>query len=347
MIETYSQIIKNLKKDKFSKIYLLMGEEAFFINKISQFFQKNFINEDHKGFNQEIHYGKETTIESIINSCKSFPMMSDKKLVIVKEAKELDVFKRKSDYKINLLINYLLNPNPTSTLVICLKNKSLDKRSKLYKNFLKNSDVLDTESKENKVYDNKLPLWIKNEVEGNNFKIKEEAIFLLSENIGNNLERINNALEKIFMNNKDKIITSDDVINLIGINREYNFFEFQDSLIDKNSVKCTKILNYFNSNEKKYPIQQIIVYLFTFYSKLLVVKTRDLSESDNISSVIGVHPYVAKSYLKAKSNYNLREIINIINHLRKLDLISKGIIQIKSSYRSLMYEMIFKIFINK
>ena len=347
MIETYSQIIKNLKKDKFSKIYLLMGEEAFFINKISQFFEKNFINEDHKGFNQEIHYGKETTIESIINSCKSFPMMSDKKLVIVKEAKELDVFKRKSDYKINLLINYLLNPNPTSTLVICLKNKSLDKRSKLYKTFLNNSVVLDTESKENKVYDNKLPLWIKNEVVENNFKIKEEAVFLLSENIGNNLERINNALEKIFMNNKDKIITSDDVINLIGINREYNFFEFQDSLIDKNSVKCTKILNYFNSNEKKYPIQQIIVYLFTFYSKLLVVKTRDLSESDNISSVIGVHPYVAKSYLKAKSNYNLREIINIINHLRKLDLISKGIIQIKSGYRSLMYEMIFKIFINK
>ena len=314
MIETYSQIIKNLKKDKFSKIYLLMGEETFFINKISQFFEKNLINEDHKGFNQEIHYGKETTIESIINSCKSFPMMSDKKLVIVKEAKELDVFKRKSDYKINLLSN---------------------------------SVVLDTESKENKVYDNKLPLWIKKEVEENNFKIKEEAVFLLSENIGNNLERINNALEKIFMNNKDKIITSDDVINLIGINREYNFFEFQDSLIDKNSVKCTKILNYFNSNEKKYPIQQIIVYLFTFYSKLLVVKTRNLSESDNISSVIGVHPYVAKSYLKAKSNYNVKEIINIINHLRKLDLISKGIIQIKSGYRSLMYEMIFKIFINK
>ena len=151
-------------------------------------------------------------------------------------------------------------------------------------------------------------------MEENNFKIKEEAVFLLSENIGNNLERINNALEKIFMNNKDKIITSDDVINLIGINREYNFFEFQDSLIDKNSVKCTKILNYFNSNEKKYPIQQIIVYLFTFYSKLLVVKTRNLSESDNISSVIGVHPYVAKSYLKAKSNYNVKEIINIINH---------------------------------
>ena len=347
MIETYSQIIKNLKKDKFLKIYLLMGEETFFINKISQFFEKNFITEDHKGFNQEIHYGKETTIESIINSCKSFPMMSDKKLVIVKEAKELDVFKRKSDYKINLLINYLLNPNPTSILVICLKNKSLDKRSKLYKTFLNNSVVLDTESKENKVYDNKLPLWIKNEVEGNNFKIKEEAIFLLSENIGNNLERINNALEKIFMNNKDKIITSDDVINLIGINREYNFFEFQDSLIDKNSVKCTKILNYFNSNEKKYPIQQIIVYLFAFYSKLLVVNTRNLSESDNISSVIGVHPYVAKSYLKAKSNYNVKEIINIINHLRKLDLISKGIIQIKSGYRSLMYEMIFKIFINK
>ena len=345
MIESYSQIIKNLNKDKFSKIYLLMGEETFFIDKITYFFEKNFINEENKGFNQEIHYGKDTSIELIINSCKSFPMMSDKKLVILKEAKELDLFKRKSDAKINLAINYLLNPCPTTTLIICLKNKSLDKRNKLYKTFLNNSVVLDTESKENKIYDNKLPIWIKDEVERNSFNINEEAIFLLAENIGNNLGRIDNALKKIFLNKEDKVITFDNVINLIGINREYNFFEFQDSLVDKNPIKCTKILNYFNSNEKKYPIQQIILYLFTFYSKLLVVKTRNLSKSDNISSEISVHPFVAQSYLRAKSNYKVDEIIIIIDHLRKLDLISKGIMQIKSTYKSFLHEMIYKIFI--
>ena len=123
MIETYTQINQNLKNDKFSKIYLLMGEETFFIDKISNFFENEFIDKSQRGFNQEIYYGKDSSISKILNSCKSFPMMSDKKLVIVKEAKELDIFKNKNNPSLENFIEYINKPNSTTTLVFCLKNK--------------------------------------------------------------------------------------------------------------------------------------------------------------------------------------------------------------------------------
>ena len=170
MIQTYNQIIKNLSEDNFSKIYLLMGEETFFIKKISQFFETNFIEDHNKSFNQEILYGRDTNIENIISSCKSFPMMSDKKLIIIKEAQELDIFKRNNEKKNELLINYLSNINPSTTLIICLNNKKLDKRSKLYKSFNESSCILDSSSKENKIYENQLPKWIESEINKKNIQ---------------------------------------------------------------------------------------------------------------------------------------------------------------------------------
>ena len=288
MIQTYNQIIKNLSEDKFSKIYLLMGEETFFIKKICQFFENNFIEDQNKSFNQEIFYGRDISIENIISSCKSFPMMSDKKLVIIKEAQELDIFKRNNDKKNELLINYLSNVNSSTTLIFCLSNKTLDKRGKLFKSFNESSCILDSSSKENKIYDNQLPKWIESEVNKKKYSISNDALLILTENIGNDLEKIDNALNKIYSNIESKNISKDDILNLVGINREYNLFEFQDSLIDRNSLKCGKIMNYFTSNEKKFPIQQLILYMYGFYSKLLVVKSKNLSNPDTISSEISM-----------------------------------------------------------
>ncbi len=321
-----------------------MGEETFFINKISSFFEKNFIDEHNKDFNLEVLYGRETSIENIISSCKSFPMMSDKKLVLVKEAQELDIFKRNNEKKNELLLKYLNNINPTSTLIFCLKNKTLDKRGKLYRSFNELSCVLDSNSKENKIYDNQLPVWINSQVKKKNYSISDDALFILIENIGNNLQKIDNSLSKIYLNINRKKIIKDDIIKFIGLNREYNFFEFQDSLVERNSIKCSKIINYFVSNEKKYPIQQLIVYMYSFFSKLLVIKTKNINNPDNISSAISVHPYVAKNYIKAMRNYNTNELFIIINFIRELDLISKGLKQIKSDYKSLMAQLIFKVF---
>lgn len=344
MIQTYNQIIKNLSEDKFSKIYLLMGEETFFIKKICQFFENNFIEDHNKSFNQEIFYGRDISIENIISSCKSFPMMSDKKLVIIKEAQELDIFKRNNDKKNELLINYLSNINPSTTLIFCLNNKTLDKRGKLFKSFNESSIILDSSSKDNKIYDNQLPKWIESEVNKKKYSISNDALLILTENIGNNLEKIDNALNKIYSNIESKNISKDDILNLVGINREYNLFEFQDSLIDRNSLKCGKIMNYFTSNEKKFPIQQLIIYMYGFYSKLLVVKSKNLSNPDTISSEISVHPYVARSYARAMQNYTLNELFMIISFIKELDLVSKGLKQLKADNKALMGQIIYKLF---
>ena len=344
MIQTYNQIIKNLSEDKFSKIYLLMGEETFFIKKICQFFENNFIEDHNKSFNQEIFYGRDISIENIISSCKSFPMMSDKKLVIIKEAQELDIFKRNNDKKNELLINYLSNVNPSTTLIFCLNNKTFDKRGKLFKSFNESSIILDSSSKDNKIYDNQLPKWIESEVNKKKYSISNDALLILTENIGNNLEKIDNALNKIYSNIESKNISKDDILNLVGINREYNLFEFQDSLIDRNSLKCGKIMNYFTSNEKKFPIQQLIIYMYGFYSKLLVVKSKNLSNPDTISSEISVHPYVARSYARAMQNYTLNELFMIISFIKDLDLVSKGLKQLKTDNKALMGQIIYKLF---
>ena len=344
MIQTYNQIIKNLSEDKFSKIYLLMGEETFFIKKICQFFENNFIEDQNKSFNQEIFYGRDISIENIISSCKSFPMMSDKKLVIIKEAQELDIFKRNNDKKNELLINYLSNVNSSTTLIFCLSNKTLDKRGKLFKSFNESSCILDSSSKDNKIYDNQLPKWIESEVKKKKYSISNDALLILTENIGNDLEKIDNALNKIYSNIESKNISKDDILNLVGINREYNLFEFQDSLIDRNSLKCGKIMNYFTSNEKKFPIQQLIIYMYGFYSKLLVVKSKNLSNPDTISSEISVHPYVARSYARAMQNYTLNELFMIISFIKELDLVSKGLKQLKADNKALMGQIIYKLF---
>ena len=321
-----------------------MGEETFFIKKICQFFENNFIEDQNKSFNQEIFYGRDISIENIISSCKSFPMMSDKKLVIIKEAQELDIFKRNNDKKNELLINYLSNVNSSTTLIFCLSNKTLDKRGKLFKSFNESSCILDSSSKDNKIYDNQLPKWIESEVNKKKYSISNDALLILTENIGNDLEKIDNALNKIYSNIESKNISKDDILNLVGINREYNLFEFQDSLIDRNSLKCGKIMNYFTSNEKKFPLQQLIIYMYGFYSKLLVVKSKNLSNPDTISSEISVHPYVARSYARAMQNYSLNELFMIISFIKELDLVSKGLKQLKADNKALMGQIIYKLF---
>ena len=347
MIETYTQISQNLKNGKFSKIYLLMGEETFFADKISNIFQNKFIDESLKEFNLEIHYGKDSSILKVLNSCKSFPMMSDKKLIIVKEAQELDVFKTKNNTYLNYLLEYIKNPNQSSTVIYCIKNKKLDKRSKLYKSFLEHAIVLDSDAKENKIYNNQIPKWIRNEVQNENFTINDDALFLISENIGNNLVKISNALKKVYINKTNKTIDVKDVESYVGINRDYNYFELQDSLVEKNLIKCSKIFNYFNSNQKTFPIQKTIIYLFSFYYKLLIIKSKNIHNLNTISSTISVHPFVAKSYLTALSNYSLLEIKLILKTIKKLDSISKGIYRINNDENSLLLETLFKIFIKK
>jgi len=343
MISSYKKITRDLKKNIFSNIYFLMGEESYFIDKIVDHFETNFIDEKNKSFNQEIIYGKDTDIITIINRCRRFPMMSNKQLIIIKEAQNLEIFRYKNETNLKIFFNYLINPSKETYLIFSYKNKVLDKRKSISKKIIENSIVLNTDDKINKIYDNQLPEWIKKEVESNNCYIKSEAIYMLTENIGNNLSKINNELNKIYINKSDdKTITAKDIENYVGINREYNLFELQDALVNKDLIKSIKIIKYFESNPKKNPIQKIILSLFAFFSKLLFVLSYKSIAKDKISQILKIHPFAANSYIKASNNYNFDDVKRIIKYFKELDLISKGIKYNSNKEGILLKELIFK-----
>ena len=343
MLYSYKNISQDLKKNIFSNIYFLMGEESFLIDKIINFFSNNFIKEEHKSFDQEIFYGKETDIITIINRCRRFPMMSNKQLIIVKEAQNLSFFTKAKDKDLEIFNQYLLNPSKETHLIFAYKNKVLDKRKKITKEIINNSIVLNTEEKENKIYENQLPDWIKNEVQLNQYSIDKKAILILIDNIGNNLTKITNELNKIYINKKnDTLITTKDIEKYVGINREYNLFELQDSLINKDTKRAMKIIKYFESNSKTNPIQKIILFLFNFYSKLLFVLSYKNQDSNKISQLLKIHPFAAKSYLKGINNYTFDEVKKNIKYCKEIDLISKGINYNSNKEGVLLKELIYK-----
>ena len=343
MTYSYKKILEDLKNNIFFNIYFLMGEESYFIDKITNYFAQNFIKEEHKSFDQEIIYGKDTDINTIINRCKRFPMMSDKQLIIVKESQNLSFFKNTKQNEFENFINYLSNPSKQTFLMFAFKNKVLDQRKKLTKKIIESCVVLNTEDKENKIYDNQLPQWVKNEVKENKFSIDEKATILLIENIGNNLNKLENELQKVYLNKKDnEIINSKDIEMYVGINRDYNLFELQDSLVNKDLNKAIKIVSYFESNPKNNPLQKTILFLFNFFSKLLFVMSHKMYEAQKISQILKIHPFAAKSYIKATSKYSMNEVKKIIKYCKEIDLISKGIKSNNNREGILLKELIYK-----
>ena len=343
MIYSYKKILEDIKNNTFFNIYFLMGEESYFIDKITNYFIQNFIKEEHKSFDQEIIYGKDSDINTIINRCKRFPMMSEKQLIVIKESQNLSFFKNNKENEYENFNNYLSNPAKQTFLLFAFKNKVLDQRKKITKKIIESCVVLNTEDKQNKVYENQLPEWIKGEVKENKFSIEEKAIILLIENIGNNLNKIENELQKVYLNKKDnQIINSKDIEMFVGINRDYNLFELQDSLINKDLKKAIKIISYFESNPKNNPMQKTILFLFNFFSKLLFVMSYKPKETKNISQILKIHPFAAKSYMKATNKYSMSDVKKIIKYFKEIDLISKGIKLNNNKEGILLKELIYK-----
>ena len=185
--------------------------------------------------------------------------------------------------------------------------------------------------------------WVKSEVKENKFSIDEKATILLIENIGNNLNKLENELQKVYLNKKDnEIINSKDIEMYVGINRDYNLFELQDSLVNKDLNKAIKIVSYFESNPKNNPLQKTILFLFNFFSKLLFVMSHKMYEAQKISQILKIHPFAAKSYIKATSKYSMNEVKKIIKYCREIDLISKGIKSNNNREGILLKELIYK-----
>lgn len=326
-------IVASIKAGDAKPIYFLMGEEPYYIDKISNFISNNVLTEDEKGFNQVVLYGKETGIEDIISQAKRYPMMAEKQVVIVKEAQHLS-------RSIDKLASYAEQPQPSTVLVFCYKYGKLDKRKKVYKSIQKNGIIFESK----KLYENKVSDWIRRVLQGKGYRISPKASALLVEFLGTDLSRINNELEKVaLVVSKETEITPTIIEKHVGISKDYNNFELKKAIGERNIEKVARIINYFAHNPKDNPFVVTITLLNTFFTQLL--KYHGLSDRNpkNVASVLGVNPFFVSEYQIASKNYPMKKVSVIISHLRELDLKGKGVGATNISQMDLLKELLIKV----
>jgi DNA polymerase-3 subunit delta len=338
MASSPEKVLKDLQKENFATIYFLQGEEPFYVDLISDYLEKNVVPEHEKGFNQVVLYGKDTDIRTILNYCRKYPMMGNRQLILVKEAQDISDLGK--DEAQQILESYLKNPLPSTILALCHKHKTLKKSTKLYKSLDNHGVVVNSA----KLYDNQIPDWIRQYVSSKGHHINEKAVQILSENIGNNLEKISNEINKILVNFKGKIHIDEQIIDkYVGINRDYNIFEFQKALSGRDILKANKIINYFAANPREHPVIFLLTMLYSYYSKLLLVHQHKQKPEKELASLTGISPFFLKEYLLAARNFPIKKIVENIHYLREADLISKGVDSGKFSEKELLQELTFKL----
>lgn len=338
MPKGFHDILKDVKSNRYAPIYWLQGEEPFFVDAIADYIEANALDEGLKGFNQTVLYGKECRVMDILNHARQFPMMAERRVVIVKEAQDIGDLNREESEK--ALTAYLENPNVSTVLVFCYKYKTLDARKKLAKTMESGAVVL----AEKRVYDNKVPDWIRSFATELGIKVSEKAVYMLAEHIGNNLERIHNELKKIKINVPDGATVSDEhVQRYVGISKDFNEFELQKAIGMRDNKKAFQIVQYFGANPKNHPIIPLIALLFAYFTKLLILNSNSQMGDDEAARKVGVSPFFLKEYRVAARNYNLAMIVRNIHLLKEADLQVKGITSASIDDADLMKELIYKL----
>lgn len=331
-LEKAKEIVNNIKQGDIKSIYFLMGEEAYYIDAISDFIEASILSEEEKGFNQMVLYGRDVSIEDIISHAKRYPMMAERQVIIVKEAQDLVK-------TIENLIGYVENPQPTTVLVICYKYKTIDKRKKLYKSIAKSGVIFESK----KLYENQIPEWIRRVLAGQGYTISPKAALMLVEFLGNDLGKINNELEKLQLIIKPgEKITAHDIEENIGISKDFNNFELQKAIGEKNMKKAFSIVQYFAHNSKNHPMVITVALLYSFFSKLL--KYHALTDKADAAKVLGVSPYFIKDYQVAARNFPMKKVSAVISSIREIDMKSKGVGAANLPPGDLFKELLVKIF---
>jgi DNA polymerase III subunit delta len=309
------KIVNDIKAGNIMPIYFLMGEEPYYIDKLSDYIEENVLSEDEKGFNQTVLYGRDVTIEDIVGTAKRYPMMAERQVVIVKEAQDLTK-------TIDKLESYAENPMPSTVLVMCYKYKTLDKRKKVTKLLAKNGLVYESK----KLYENQVGQWITRVLQGKGYTIEPKANAMLVEFLGTDLSKINNELEKLqIILPKGSQITAKSIEENIGFSKDFNVFELRKSLGERNQLKSYQIVNYFAENPKDNNIVMVVGLVFSFFIQVLKYHGLKDKNPNNVAKVLAVNPFFLKDYDIALKNYPMKKVSQIVATMRSIDVKSKGV----------------------
>ncbi len=332
-LKEINTIISKIKNKVYSPIYFLMGEETYYIDFITELLDEEVLNNDEKDFNKTVLYGKETNIDELVSHCKRYPIMSKYQIVILKEAQDLS-------RKIEKLSSYVLNPSLNTILIINYKYKTLDKRKKLYKNIQKFGTVIDCK----KIYEDHVPQWIINQLNNDKYSIEPKACSMLVDYLGNDLNKINNQLNKLkIISHKEKKITPLLIEENIGISKDYNVFELRKAVGKKDLSKALIICNYLSSNSNKHPVQMTLSSLFNYFLQVFQYHSLSNKSQNNVANILGVNPFFVKDYIIASKNYSMKNISSIISLIKDFDLKSKGVGVSNISNHDLLRQLIIQI----
>jgi DNA polymerase-3 subunit delta len=327
------KIINDIKAGNIKPIYFLMGEEPYYIDRITEYLENNLLTESEKDFNQIVLYGVDTTIDDIVANAKRYPMMAERQVVIVKEAQNLVK-------TIDKLESYAENPQPTTVLVMAYKYKTLDKRKKLTKILDKHGLVYESK----KMYENQVGQWINLVLQGRGYSIEPKANAMLVAFLGNDLSRIANELTKLEIILQGSTITPNHIEENIGFSKDFNIFEFRKAIGEKNQLKAYQIAEYFAQNQKENPMVLINGQVFSFFSSLLLYHGLKDKSPANVAKVLKVNPYFVNDYIGSGKNFPMKKVSNIIATLRDIDVKSKGVGANALPSSDLLKEMLVKIF---
>ena len=315
-------------------MYWLEGEEDFFIDQIINYAEHKILTENEASFNLNVLYGKDSSWVDIVNICRKYPMFSEKQIVILKEAQAMR--------DIEKLEGYIDKPLPSTSLFIAYKGKKVDGRTKLAK-LLKDKSVFFTSKK---LYDTDLPDWTSELIKSKGFTIQNKALFLLIDHIGNDLSRLNNEVDKLTLNlEKRNNITEDDIEKYVGVSKEFNVFEFQHAIANKDLYKAVRIIQYFEANPKAAPIQIIFPSLYNYFSKVQMIYTVPSRDEKTVATAIGVNSYFVRDYIQTATRFTSDEIEKMILLLHQYNLKGVGVDDVGTSDGMLLKEMVAKMII--
>ena len=333
-MDEVKQLVTEIQQGNIKPIYFLMGEEPYYIDKISEYIENNILDDTEKGFNQMVLYGYDADIETIVSNAKRFPMMAERQVIIVKEAQELS-------RTIEKLADYAANPQPSTVLVVNYKYKTIDKRKALYKAVSKSGLVFESKP----LYENKIPDWIRRVLQTNNYTIVPKASQMLVEFLGTDLSKISNELNKLkIILPPGTQITPEHIEQNIGVSKDYNNFELRKAIGERNELKAFKIVNYFANNPKDNPFVVTVSLLFAFFSQLLQLHGLQDKTPRSVASALKVNPYFVNDYITAAHNYPMKKVSEVISVLREFDVKGKGVGANNIPQGDLLKELLVKIF---
>lgn len=330
---TFDSILADLKAKKYSPIYFLMGDESYFIDRITDYIAQNVLTETEKAFNQMVLYGKDVEIGEVIDSAKRFPMMAPNQVIIVREAQNIR--------NIDDLIYYVRSPLKSTILVINYKYKTLDKRKKLYTELSQHAILFESK----KLYEDKIPDWITKYLKSKGLEIQPTAALMITEFLGNDLCKVANELDKLILTlpKGENLVTPNHIEENIGISKEYNNIELQNALVKGDHLKAFRIANHFAHDQKNNPFVVTIGVLYSFFNKVLVYYFLPDKSKQSVAAALKINPFFVSDYQQAAKKFPPKKAVEIISCLREYDLKSKGVNNISAEPGDLLKELIYKI----